>query len=281
MRLGAAIGGFYKADDIDGYVAECRRQGYRAAISPRVSIKEKDRIRAVKKAFAAADIVIAEVGVWVNPLAPEPDKRRRNLRAIAENLALADELEAACCVTVAGSLDPSHMVGPHRDNFSETTFDAVVQWVKEILNEVKPRRTRLALEMSAWTLMDGPEVYRRLIEAVDHPALAAHLDPANAIRDAHTYCSTAKLLNDCFDILGKWIVSCHAKDIIQGPNPMTVSLGEVPPGKGIMDYRTYLTRIERLSPDLPLIIEHLASEEEYRGAADYIRGVAREVGVTN
>lgn len=47
-----------------------------------------------------------------------------------------------------------------------------------------------------------------------------------------------------------------------------------------MDYRTILRRIEQVSPETPLIIEHLATEQEYAEAAGYIRGVAREVGVT-
>ena len=60
----------------------------------------------------------------------------------------------------------------------------------------------------------------------------------------------------------------------------TVAIAEVPPGKGVLDYRTYLTRIEQLSPDTPLIIEHLATEGEYAEVGDFIRSVAREVGVT-
>ena len=93
-------------------------------------------------------------------------------------------------------------VGHHPDNFTDTAFDAVVQWVRRILEAVKPRRTKLTLEMSPWTLLDGPETYLRLLEAVNHPGLAVHLDPANAVRDPRTYYSTTELLNRCFDLLG-------------------------------------------------------------------------------
>ena len=91
---------------------------------------------------------------------------------------------------------------------------------------------------------------------------------------------TTELLNRCFDILGPWIRSCHAKDIHFALDARTVAIEEVLPGRGVLDYRTYVSRIERLSPDIPLIIEHLATEPEYKEVGDFIRGIANEVGAT-
>ena len=106
------------------------------------------------------------------------------------------------------------------------------------------------------------------------------LRDGKVIGDARKYFSSTKLLNYCFDTLGEWIVSCHAKDILRHEDATTVAFTEVAPGKGIMDYRTFLIRCEQISPDLPVLMEHLETVEEYMGAADYIRGVAREVGVS-
>ena len=59
-----------------------------------------------------------------------------------------------------------------------------------------------------------------------------------------------------------------------------VTLHEVLPGRGVLDYRAYIRRMEQVSPDMPLIIEHLEQEQDYDEAARFIRGVAREVGAT-
>lgn len=107
MRLGATIGDYLGTEDPDAHVAECRRQGYRAAPCPEVAIGDRDRIRDIKRAFGEADIVIGEVAAWFNPLHPDADTRRKNRNTIAETLALADELEAVCCATVVGSYDGS------------------------------------------------------------------------------------------------------------------------------------------------------------------------------
>jgi sugar phosphate isomerase/epimerase len=282
MRLGAD---FSQLDlDPEAYAAKYREWGYRAATCPKVGLHETDKIRALRAAFAQAGVVIGEVAAWVNPLDPRPAEQARNRQAIAEALAVADELGAVCCPTVAGSFDTTNAlaphVAPHPDNFTETAFEAVVEWVRKVLDEVQPRRAKLTLEMSPWTILDGPDIYLRLLQAIDRPGLAVHLDPANAVRDAHLYFSTTDLVNYSFDLLGQWIVSCHAKDVLQDPYPATVAIHEVIPGRGILDYGTILRRIEQVSPETPLIIEHLASEQEYAEAAAFLRGVAAEVGVT-
>jgi sugar phosphate isomerase/epimerase len=259
--------------------------GYRAAPCPAVDIKENDKIRKIASAFSRADIVIGEVQSWVSALDPRPEVRKNHLQRIAESLAIADELNAVCCVTVAGSLDTqdddaSDM--PHPDNFKESTFEAVVEWVKRVLKEVSPRRTKLGLEMSPWTPLDGPDAYLKIIKAVDHPALAVHLDPSNAVLTPRMLWSTADLINYCFDTLGRWIISCHAKDLTYGSVAQLrhVNFVEVVPGEGALDYRTFLKRAEEISPDLPVIMEHLPNPEDYAKGAKYIRSVAKEIGVT-
>lgn len=282
MRLGATIEDYIRSDDPEAYVAECHQQGYRAASCPPVSIGETEKIDRIKKAFARADIVIAEVVAWVNPLHPDPKTRKESLITIAETLALADQLEAVCCATVVGSFSAADVrdnhVAHHPDNFTDAGFDAVVEWVTQILEEVKPRRTKLTLEMSPWTLLDSPEVYLKLLETINHPGLAAHLDPANVVHDPRTFYSTTEMIDRCFDLLSPWILSCHAKDVHHELDARTVLISEVLPGRGILDYRAYLTRIEQLSSETPLIIEHLAEEPQYAEAGRFIRSVAQEVG---
>jgi len=47
----------------------------------------------------------------------------------------------------------------------------------------------------------------------------------------------------------------------------------VRPGLGGLDYRVFLTELNRLDPDIPLMLEHLSTPEEYVLAADHIRSV--------
>ncbi len=274
MKLGATIQHYcgLRIDDPDAYIAECNRMGLRAAASPDHHLGGIDDLRRIKRAFASADIVISEIGGWSNCLDPRPAERKQAMATIAEALATADELGAVCCITLAGSLNEELAYGIDPQNFSDATFTAVADWIRQVLNEVRPKRTKLVIETTPWTPIDSIDQYERLLQAVDNDALAVHLDPVNFVTDARTYFDTGQLLNECFDRFGSRIVSCHAKDIRQ-LDPKTVQLEEVPPGEGVLDYRTFLRRARQLSTELPIVIEHLDTQQQYASAVEFLQKV--------
>ncbi len=64
---------------------------------------------------------------------------------------------------------------------SEKSFDETVVTIQGILDRVKPDTTKLVMETESYVLPDSPEIYARLIEAIDRPGFAVHLDPVNII----------------------------------------------------------------------------------------------------
>ena len=61
---------------------------------------------------------------------------------------------------------------------------------------------------------------------------------------------------------------------------LTVHLDEVTAGQGGFDFPVLLRCLAQLDADVPLMLEHLPNEAEYRAAADHIRGVAQQEGIT-
>jgi sugar phosphate isomerase/epimerase len=244
-----------------------------------VALKDTDRIRALTEAFAKHDVVIAEVGRWCNLLDTDPAKRRQNLETVTEGLALAEAIGALCCVDIAGSFSHTTWYGPHPDNLSPKFFDAAVENARKIIDAVKPKRARFCYEAMGWALPDSPDSYVKLIKAVHRPAFGVHLDPCNLVNSPDKFYHNTALLNECFDKLGRWIVSCHAKDLTWDVE-MNVHFREVAPGKGSLDYATYLKRLAELPQNPPLMLEHLASAEEYIGAREHIFQVGRQAGLS-
>src|SRR5579863_9624758 len=79
IRFGGPV--FLKSDDPEQLAQEHRRLGYSAAQCPaKVTAADTDRVRAIEKAFAAHNVVIAEVGAWKNMLDPDEQKRKENLQ---------------------------------------------------------------------------------------------------------------------------------------------------------------------------------------------------------
>ncbi|MBZ0295154.1 MAG: sugar phosphate isomerase/epimerase [Anaerolineae bacterium] len=269
MRLGGPVFGNFS--DPEDWIANVKARGYRAAYCPVQIGCDSDTIRAYADAAAAADIIIAEVGAWSNPISPSETQRQEALTKCKDALALADEIGALCCVNIAGSCNPDHWDGPHADNLSEATFDLIVETVREIIDAVKPTRTYYTLETMPWIFPDSVASYERLIEVIDRERFSVHLDPVNIINSPALYFNNGALIRECFAKLGSHIKSCHIKDIVLHDN-LTVHLDEVRPGLGTLDYRTLLHEASRF--DVPLMLEHLPHEEDYIQAAAYVRSVA-------
>jgi sugar phosphate isomerase/epimerase len=276
VRLGGPI--FLKSDDPRELAREHRRWGYSAAYCPAATVGDTGRIRAIRAAFEAERVVIAEVGAWRNMLDPDPAKREDNLRYVTERLALAEEVAARCCVDIAGSFNPTVWYGAHPKNLSREFFDATVENCRKVIDAVRPRQTTFSIEMMGWSLPDGPDAYLELLRAVDRPRFAVHLDVCNIVNSPQRFYRNAALIEECFTKLGKWIVSCHAKDLAWIPE-FNIHFREVVPGKGEIDYATYLRELSKLAVDAPLMLEHLQTEEEYRAGRDYIRSVGERIGV--
>jgi sugar phosphate isomerase/epimerase len=276
LRLGGPV--FEKTNDPEALALAHRKLGYRAAYCPGVGLNDADRIRAIAEAFAKHDVVIAEVGVWCNLLDPDAAKREANLKRVTDGLALAEAVGARCCVDIAGSYNPKSWFGPHPDNLSQKFFDATVENARKIVDAVKPKRAKFALEMMGWAMPDSPDCNLRLIKAVDREGFGVHLDPCNLVNCPERFYRNADLLNECFDKLGKWIASCHAKDLAWDIE-MNVHFREVVPGTGSLDYATFLKRLAALPQGAPLMIEHLGKPEEYERARDYIVDAGKKAGL--
>lgn len=277
IRLGGPA--YVGADDPDAFAAAHRKLGYRAAYCPNLAVKETDKIRALSDACAKQDVVIAEVGRWVNLLDSDGEKRRKNIETVTDGLALAEAVGARCCVDIAGSYNPTSWFGPHPNNFSRQFFDAAVENARKIIDAVKPTRAKFCYEMMGWALPDTADNYLKLLKAIDRKAFGVHLDPCNAINSPDKFYANTALLNECFDKLGKHIASCHAKDLAWEIE-MNVHFKEVVPGTGSLDYATYLRRLAELPHNPPLMIEHLAKAEEYAAAREYIFQVGAKSGIT-
>ncbi len=275
MRLGGPL--CVETESPDSWIKAVLAAGYRATRCPVSLDADSDTAAAYADAARKADIVIAEVGAWSNPLSPDAETAAAAMAKCKAALAMAETLGARCCVNITGSRG-NKWDGPDPANLTEDTFDRIVRVVREIVDAVRPTRTFYTLETMPWMFPDSADSYLRLLWAIDRKAVAVHLDPVNLVCSPQRYFSNGDLIRECFAKLGAHIRSCHAKDILLREN-LTVHLDEVRPGLGNLDYPEFLRCLSRLDPDMPLMMEHLSSEEEYCMAAAHIRAVAAKEGI--
>ncbi|WP_373493442.1 sugar phosphate isomerase/epimerase family protein [Aquiflexum sp.] len=274
FRLGGPV--FEKYNSPDSWVKAVKKLGYRAAYCP-VGLKAtSEEIKAYEKAAKDADILIAEVGAWSNPISPDPKMAKEAFDKCTASLNLADKIGAKCCVNIAGSRDKENWAGPHPENFSDETFEMIVETTRKIIDEVKPSRTFFTLEAMPWIFPESADAYLRLIKAIDRKSFATHLDPVNMMVSPAVFFRNGDLIKECFKKLGPYIKSIHAKDLILKQGTFMPQFHEVGPGLGSMNYHTFLKELRNF-PEVPIMMEHLKTAEEYEAGAKFIRKVEGEI----
>ena len=277
MRLGAPV--FVEGKDPEAYVAEHVRKGYRAAYCPDWINADTDPelCRAFKAALSRHDVTLAEVGIWKNVLSVNPAEAKAALEYAVRRLNTAEELEARCAVNIVGSWCETNWDGPHEKHYSADFFDAAVEAARKVIDAVKPKKTKMSFELMPCQFLDSAAEYLRFLRAIDRDGAGIHLDPTNCISNPRLLYDNAAFFRREFALYGDAVLAIHLKDIQLNPKEFTVQLEEVVIGKGNIDYVNLIRLIEKLPPDTPAMLEHLADEAQYDEAAASFRRIAASV----
>jgi sugar phosphate isomerase/epimerase len=261
MRFGGPIHGFSNPEE---WVARHREWGYNTSYCPVGDDTPEDVVAEYARAAVENDLPIAEVGIWNNPFeGPEAiEKCKRRLE-------LAERVGARCAVNIAGSRG-GQWDGPDARNYLPETLDMIVATVREVIDDVRPQRAKYAIETMPWMVPDDAESALELVRAVDREAFGIHYDPVNMVTSPRLFYRTGEMVREFVSRVGPHIVAVHVKDIALR-SKLTVHLDEVRLGLGGFDVAALVTEVQRLDPDIPLLLEHLDSEEDYRLASEAFR----------
>ena len=278
IRLGGPLFGV-DMKDADAVSAACKGLGYSAIYCPDLDPDDEPACTEYGEAIAARGLIVAEAGIWIRLVGPDPEETKANVDKAIRRLRVAELAGARCCVDIAGSFHPESWHGADERNVGEEMFEAAVVVARTIIDAVQPRRAKFTYEMMQWTIPDSADSYLELIEAVGRDAFGVHLDPTNIINSPRRYYDTASVIRECVEKLGPHVASCHAKDVALETTNAIVHLSETRIGTGNLDYATYLECLDSLGRDVPLMLEHLGTAEEYAEAANEIRRVAGRLGI--
>ncbi len=283
IRLAGYLGGGDNYDWAAG-VRGLRDQGFTAAITspdPVLALSDS-RIGEVRAALAEHDVEVFEVGGYCNMIHTDDTKRQDNLKHLARAIEAADRIGCRMVGTITGSRNPdteefSDNYAVHPDNWTMETWKLTIDCIRQVLNDTSGMKAALGMEAQVTTNLDSPLAHRRLMDDVGGDRVKVNLDPTNMCH-LYNHFHTTELLTECFDLLGEDIYGCHAKDTYVLPHSQTVHVQEVCPGRGRMDYETYLVGLSRLKWPRALLPEHIPGDQ-FAEAYAYIRSVAAKVGV--
>lgn len=252
------------------WAAKHKALGLETVVFPVNCDEDEATIMAYKNAADEIGLTIAEVGIWRNTLAADPNERKRWIDYAIRQLRMADAIGAACCVNVVGTPYGPRWDGGYRNNFSPDLWEMAVGMIRQIIDSARPIRTKFCIESMPWMIPSSPDEYLRLIEDVDRAEFGTHLDVVNMITTPKRYFYNDEFLKECFQKLHGTIVSCHLKDILLKQD-YTFQLQECACGKGTLNIELYTQLATKENPHMPMIIEHLTTDEEYMTSVQYVR----------
>ena len=276
MRIGGEIKKPY--NNPAEWLLRIKELNYSTVLAP-VGYDAEDKIkRAYMDCAKDNDILIGEVGIWRNPISLDEAEAKRNIEYCKERLALADELKATCCVNITGSRGEV-WDGFYKENYDEDVYTLIVDTTREIIDSVNPKHTFYTLEPMPWMIPDSPDSYLKLIKDIDRRAFGVHLDFTNMINSPIRFLKSEEFIEECFNKLGPYTKSIHAKDAIMDKAYPCV-IREVMPGKGRLNYKKIVRLIDKLGANIPVFVEHLDTHEEYLEASSFISKAAKTEGIT-
>ena len=269
MRLGTSSP--LKHDSAEEWAKKQTELGCRAVVFPLSANDPEEKIKEYVDAAMSNDLLIAEVGIWRNAMSLDPEDRKAQRDYCVRQLQLADRIGARCAVNVAGAKGP-RWDGHYKENFSNETRSEIIKMVQEIIDRAEVTNTYFTLEPMPWMIPAGPEDYARLIEEVERERFAVHMDIINMTNSIERYYNAEAFVDRCAEFLGNRIRSCHVKDV-HLKEEYTFQLEECAPGNGEYPLRYYVQKMNSIDPDMPVILEHLNTEEEYIKYMDYLKEV--------
>lgn len=267
MRLGTSSP--LKHTSAEDWAKTQAQLGCSAVVFPVQSDEGEDKICEYKAAAERHGLMIAEVGIWRNALAADMQEREKNIGYCVQQLRMADFIGARCAVNVAGAFG-ERWDGHYRANFTDEARKQTVRMIQEIIDRADIKNTYFTIEPMPWMIPTGPKEYLRLIEAVGRDRFAVHLDGINMINSADRYFHAEEFIDECIELLGDKIRSCHIKDV-HLKEEYTFQLEECAPGLGEFPLRHYAERLNALDGDMPIILEHLNTDEEYIKYFGYLK----------
>lgn len=198
-------------------------------------------------------------GFWQCLVTPDETRRAEAVRVLQGALRLAGWLGSRGIDTGPGSMNPRGPWWPHPDNWSASARAQLIKSLKECAPAAEDSGVFLSLEGHQVVTLESAEVTAEILDAVDSPWVTCDYDSANWIRLKEVFDPTPAI-NHHFDVLGRRIVSCHAKDVWM-EDKLSVHIQDGCPGKGHVDFRPVLARMEALSPEYPILPEGNVTED--------------------
>jgi sugar phosphate isomerase/epimerase len=254
---------------------------------------DRDQARVISGSFRDANLPVVAISGYTNIIHPDPEIRERNVSGLKNLLRYARDLGTPYVISETGTYNRESDWVWDPKNGTEEAYEEICGQIEDLAKFAYEHGSVFLVENYVNNVIGSVDHLTRLFSDVNHPGLGLLMDPTNYFTDTNIHYVDEEL-NRIFNVLGDRIKIAHAKDCkpaedlgekhanIDAAESHTfrgAGAVELPaPGLGILNYELYLSRLSRLHPNIPIIIEHL-DESDIPRAKRFLDGKLKEAGI--
>lgn len=204
----------------------------------------------IAEAFDKQGVRIAILGCYINPVHPDPEQRRQEIRRFKEHLRYARDFGTSIVATETGRRDTFRGESP--DGYAEKAWSIFRDTISELAEEAEKWGVIFGIEPATTLNISTTDDMLRIMEEVPSTNIGVVLDPCNLL-DADNVERQDEVIERAFSALADRIAAFHAKDILTQPKFGTYT----GLGQGVLNYPLFLQRVRELKPHADILLEGL------------------------
>ncbi|MDX1413651.1 MAG: sugar phosphate isomerase/epimerase [Candidatus Promineifilaceae bacterium] len=238
----------------------------------------KEKCVKIRDTFRRYNLPVSCISSYTNLVDPVPERRKMNLDRLKTIIRHCHDLGSPYVPSETGTYHLDSDWIDHPKNHTEEGYEECRDIIYELVQLCRQEGAVFVIEAYIYNVIGTVEKTLRLFSEINDPQhLALAMDPVNYIDEVNFF-EQEQTLNYMFDALGDTVVFAHAKDINVVEEEQDVQMAEVTAteghsfrgvgkieqpacGLGKLNYDVYLQRLAKVSPNCPIIIEHLELED--------------------
>lgn len=190
-----------------------------------------------------------------NMIDPDPDARAKGIAQFEVQCEAARRLQIPVVTLCTGSKNPESKWKWHDDNLLESSWTDLMHTTEQILSFAEKYHVVLGVETEASNIINTAGRARKYLDQAGSERLKIIMDGANLFSPEKVP-YMKDVLDEAFDLLGKDIVTAHAKDFCLDGN-----LSFVAAGQGILDFAYYTDLLKKNGYDGVLTMHGLSESQ--------------------
>jgi sugar phosphate isomerase/epimerase len=216
------------------------------------AIDDSQLARVARQKLIDAGIELVGLAGYQSLVAPDLERRRRNIDYLARSIELAPEFGTTVVATETGTRNPDSDWLADPANSSPETWKLLYDALDELVPLAEQHGVQIALEGYVNNVLATVDDLQQILDRYDTPAIQVMLDPFNYLSAdllPAKECETRRFLTRFQD---RFVIA-HLKDVSAlGAEVDTPMFGE-----GVFPFPIYVEFLRDKRPDLPVIHEHL------------------------